>query len=135
MHLRRAKNDKLDAVLIAACAVSIKQSCSAPDGRLVKLAGQLTFVEQIDVNVVRFKTRLEQIATDGPGDITRLKARRAAEPLQIAAAKRAHHDLARRLALVLGDLAAVSARRLRCPSACAGGLLLTLIHQLISLGL
>jgi hypothetical protein len=47
--------------------VSIKQSCNALDERLVKLAGQLTFVEQIDVNVVRFKTRLEQIAMDAPG--------------------------------------------------------------------
>lgn len=60
------QNDKLD-VVATACAVSIKQSCSAPDERLVKLAEQLTFVEQIDVNVVRFKTRIEQIATDGPG--------------------------------------------------------------------
>jgi hypothetical protein len=92
------QNDKLD-VVPTACAVSIKQSCSAPDERLVKLAEQLTFVEQIDVNVVRFKTRIEQIATDGPG--------------RSPAAKRAHHDLPRRLARILSDLAAVSARRLR----------------------
>jgi transposase len=106
MHLRRAKNDKLDAEFIAACAASIKQSRIAPDERLAKLAGHLTFVEQIEEDIVRFKTRLEQI--DNPrlrrmvlADIARLKARRTAELLRIATMLRAHHDLARRLALVL----------------------------------
>lgn len=100
MHLRRAKNDKLDAVLIA-YAVSIKQSCSAPDERLVKLAGQLTFVEQIDVNVVRSRPASSKLRWMLLADIARLKARRAAEPLRSAAAKRAHYDLAYRLARVL----------------------------------
>jgi transposase len=106
VHLRRAKNDKLDAVLIAACAASIEQPRIAPDERLAKLAGHLTFVEQIEEDIVRFKTRLEQI--DDPrlrrivlADIARLKARRKTELLRIATALRAHHDLARRLTLVL----------------------------------
>jgi hypothetical protein len=38
VHLRRAKNDKLDAVLIAACAATIDQPRIAPDERLAKLA-------------------------------------------------------------------------------------------------
>jgi len=40
VHLRRAKNDKLDAVLIAACTATINQPRLAPDERLAKLAHQ-----------------------------------------------------------------------------------------------
>ena len=47
MCLRRAKNDKIDAVLIAACAAMIDQARIDPDHRLAKLAQHLTFVEQI----------------------------------------------------------------------------------------
>lgn len=106
VHLRRAKNDKLDAGLIAACAASIEQPSIAPDERLAKLAGLLTFVEQIEEDIVRFKTRLEQIHDSRLrrmvlADIARLKARRTTELLRIAATLRAHDDLARRLALVL----------------------------------
>lgn len=105
VHLRWAKNDKLDAILIAARAASIEQPRIRPDERLAKLAGLLTFVEQIEEDIVRFKTRLEQI--EDPRlrrmvlvDIARLKARKA-ELLRIATTLRAHDDLARRLALVL----------------------------------
>lgn len=106
MHLRRAKNDRLDAVLIAACAAMIEEPPIAPDERLAQLTGHLTFVEQIEEDIARLKIRLEHV--DEPrlrrmvvADITRLKARRSAELLRIAAALRAHDDLARRLALVL----------------------------------
>ena len=78
MHLRRAKNDALDAVLIAACAAAIEQPRIAPDPRLMELAGYLTFLEQIEEDIARFKTRLEHI--DAPrlrrlvtNDIARLK--------------------------------------------------------------
>jgi transposase len=47
VHLRRAKNDALDAVLIAACAAAIDQPRIAPDPRSAELAGDLTFLEQI----------------------------------------------------------------------------------------
>jgi transposase len=106
VHLRRAKNDKLDAVLIAACAASIEQPRIAPDARLAKLADYLTYVEQVEEDIARFKVRLEHV--DDPrlkrmvlADIARLKARRRAELLRIATTLRAHDDLARRLALVL----------------------------------
>lgn len=92
-------------ILIAARAASIEQPRIRPDERLAKLAGLLTFVEQIEEDIVRFKTRLEQI--EDPRlrrmvlvDIARLKARKA-ELLRIATTLRAHDDLARRLALVL----------------------------------
>jgi transposase len=106
MHLRRAKNDALDAVLIAACASAIDQPRIAPDTRLADLAGYLTFLEQIEEDIARFKTRLEHI--DDPrlrslvsSDIRRLKVRRTAQIRTIAKHLREHDDLARRLELVL----------------------------------
>jgi transposase len=106
VHLRRAKNDVLDAMLIAACAAAIDQPRIAPDPRLTELAEYLTFLEQTEEDIARFKTRLEHV--DEPrlrriviSDITRLKARRAAQIHDIAKRLRAHDDLARRLDLVL----------------------------------
>jgi transposase len=106
VHLRRAKNDALDAVLIAACAATLDQPKIAPDPRLAELAGHLTFLEQLEEDIARFKTRLEHI--DEPrlrrivvSDITRLKQRRAAQIRDIAKHLRAYGDLARRLDLVL----------------------------------
>jgi len=61
VHLRRAKNDALDAELIAACTASIDQPRIAPDPRLTELAGYLTFLEQLEEDIARFKTRLEHI--------------------------------------------------------------------------
>jgi transposase len=106
VHLRRAKNDALDAVLIAACAAAMDPPKIAPDPRMSDLAGYLTFLEQIEEDIARFKTRLEHI--DEPGlrrivnsDIARLKARRVAQIRDIANRLRGHHDLAVRLDLVL----------------------------------
>ena len=48
VHLRRAKNDTLDAALIAACAATLEQPKIEPDARLADLAAHLTFVEQIE---------------------------------------------------------------------------------------
>jgi transposase len=105
-RLRRAKNDTLDAALIAACAASLEEVRSAPDPRLVELAEQLTFLEQIEEDIKRFKTRLEHIAEPKLrrivlDDIARLKARRLAQIRHIAKQLRAHHDLAVRLDLVM----------------------------------
>jgi transposase len=106
VHLRRAKNDALDAVLIAACAAAMDQPRIAPDPRMAELAGHLTFVEQIEEDIARFKTRLEHI--DQPAlrrtvksDIARLQARRLAHIRELARRLRAHPDLAVRFALVL----------------------------------
>jgi len=106
MCLRRAKNDKIDAVLIAACAAMIDQARIDPDHRLAKLAQRLTFVEQIEEDIARFKVRLEHVGDRRHRrmvvtDIARLKARREAELARIVTALRAHDDLAHRLDLVL----------------------------------
>jgi len=106
VHLRRAKNDVLDAGLIAACAAVLDEPEIPPDPRLADLAGHLTFLEQIEEDIARFKTRLEHF--DEPSlrrtindDIARLKGRRATQIRNIAKQLRAHHDLAVRLDLVL----------------------------------
>ena len=106
VHLRRAKNDKLDAILIAACTATIDQPRIEPDQRLLKLAQQLTFVEQIEEDIARFKVRLEHVGELRLrrmvlADIARLKRRRSAELARIVTALRAHDDLARRFDLVL----------------------------------
>ena len=106
MHLRRAKNDTLDAMLIAACTAAINDPRIEPDARLTELADHLTFVEQIEEDLARLKTRLEHIGERRlqrlvTADIARLKLRRAAELARIVKGLRDHHDLARRLDLVL----------------------------------
>jgi len=105
-HLRRAKNDVLDAALIAACAAVMEKPPIEPDQRLTDLADLLTFVEQIEEDIARLKTRLEHIAEPRLrrivlGDIVRLKARRRAQVRLIAKQICSHHDLAARLNLVL----------------------------------
>jgi transposase len=106
VRLRRAKNDALDAALIAACAATLDPPRLAPDPRLEALAGPLTFVEQIEEDIARLKVRLEhhhdqRLRRLLQADIARLKARRLAELKRIAARLRSQDDLARRLELVL----------------------------------
>ena len=106
VRLRRAKNDALDAVLIAACAAAIDGPRVEPDARLAELADHLTFVEQIEEDIARLKTRLEHIEDHRlrqivVTDIACLKQRRSAELLRIVNRLRAHGDLARRFDLVL----------------------------------
>lgn len=106
VHLRRAKNDKLDAALIAACAATIAEPRIAPDRRLAELADYLTFVEQTEEDIARLKIRLEHVADQRlrrivVADIVRLKARRHSELGRIVTALREHADLARRFDLVL----------------------------------
>jgi transposase len=105
-HLRRAKNDVLDAALIAACAAAVEKPRIEPDQRLTDFADLLTFVEQIEEDIARLKTRLEHINEPRLrrlvlGDIARLEARRTTQIRDIARLLRAHHDLAVRLDLVL----------------------------------
>ena len=106
-HLRRAKNDHLDAVLIAQCTAQLTDKPKiAPDPCLTALAGHLTYLEQVEEDIVRFKTRLEH--TDDPGlrrqvlsDIAERKRRRAGLMAHVIAALRAHPDLAKRFGLIL----------------------------------
>jgi len=106
VHLRRAKNDVLDAVMIAACTATLDQVRDAPDPRLAELAEQLTFLEQIEEDIKRYKIRLEHIGEPRLrrlmlAEIKRLTTRRLTQIRFIARQLRAHRDLAVRLGLVL----------------------------------
>lgn len=105
LRLRRAKNDALDATLIAACTAALAEPRPAPDPRLEALADSLTFVEQVEADIVRCKTRLEHLRGARlrrlvARDIARLEKRAAAELKRIGASLRQHPDLAQRLDLV-----------------------------------
>jgi transposase len=107
LHLRRAKSDRIDAVLIAACAeVLDPKETKAADPRLDGLCDHLTFIEQVEADIARMKTRLEHIRDQRlrdmvTADIENLKARRADELRRLIAALQSHADLARRFTLVL----------------------------------
>jgi transposase len=106
LHLRRAKNDRMDAALIGASASALDPHGLAPDPRLRALADQLTYVEQIEDDIRCGKTRLEhlydpRLRRTVTADIARLEKRRGQELRRIEAALRTHADLARRFDLVL----------------------------------
>jgi transposase len=58
---RRAKNDRLDARLIAAATAQVEAVKAAQDPRLVELAERLTTYEQITDQIVELKTFLESV--------------------------------------------------------------------------
>lgn len=106
LHLRRAKSDRIDAVLIAACThVLDPKETRAADPRLDGLCDQLTFIEQVEADIARLKTRLEHIRDERLrdiviADIKHLRTRRADELRRLVAAVREHADWARRFDLV-----------------------------------
>jgi len=118
----RAKNDRLDARLIAAARAQVEAVKAAQDPRLVELAERLTAYEQITDQAAQLKTFLEsvslkdlivairaQIAT-----LTRLKAKLAAEVLRRI---KAEPDLLARLRLLISlPGAADAAVRDACPT-------------------
>jgi transposase len=107
LHLKRAKTDRIDAVLIAACTHLLERGDKAsPDVRFEALGDHLTFIEQIEEDIVRFKTRLEhvtdkRIRRSVEASIRREQMRRLVEIKRLAAALRAHDDLDRRFRLIL----------------------------------
>lgn len=105
-RLRRAKNDKIDATLIADCIADVKVVHAAPDDRLVALAESLTFVEQIEEDIARLKTRIEAHRNERlrraiECQIDALKDLRKAELGRLVGALQAETDLNTRLDLVL----------------------------------
>jgi transposase len=76
---RRAKNDRLDAALIAAATAQVEAVKAAQDPRLTELAERLTAYEQITDQVAELKTFLEQV---------RLKDLRRSLKVQIASLER-----------------------------------------------
>ena len=104
-HLKRAKNDRIDAALIATCMAATRTIHAPPDPRLEPLAEQLTRIEQIEEDVARFKTRREtshQAPIQGfwEEEIARFAKLLKAAIKQLCAAIRQHRDLAERLDLI-----------------------------------
>src|SRR5690606_36998003 len=56
-RLQRAKNDKIDARLIAACTAAQETVRPAPDPRMATFTERLTRIEQIEEDMARAKTR------------------------------------------------------------------------------
>lgn len=104
-HLQRAKNDKIDAALIAACTAATQKIHVPPDPRLAPFAEHLTLVEQITEDISHIKTRREscrdqRIRGLWDEEIARLKRRLKIELKALVASIRQHRDLAQRLDLI-----------------------------------
>jgi transposase len=106
MRLQRAKNDRIDAHLIAACTYVLDARARAPrDERFDELADHLTFIEQIESDATRIKTRLEHIGDRRQRGIyarmiKRLETLAKAERLRLMKHLAVHPDLVRRVELV-----------------------------------
>jgi transposase len=102
MRLGRAKNDLIDAALIARYAALADSRPDHDDPRLAPLAEALTFLEQIEDDIVRLQTRRDRF---GRPDLKRALER------QIAAAQK---QAALHLARLLGELGRIGdlARRM-----------------------
>lgn len=103
-RLQRAKNDKIDARMIAACTRDAEPT-DLHEPRFIALAEQLTWLEQIEDDLARAKTRAEAFRQDRQraliaAEIARLKQLRSAEIRALVRALRADKDLAHRLALI-----------------------------------
>jgi transposase len=104
-HLQRAKNDKIDAALIAACTAAVKKIHPAPDPRLQPFAEHLTLIEQVGEDIKLYKNRLEtcrdpRIQKLWKEEIARLAKRARVELKALVAAIRQYPDLAERLDLI-----------------------------------
>jgi transposase len=104
-HLQRAKNDKIDAGLIAACTAATERIHAPPDPRLVALADHQTLIDQIIDDIAKLKNRRESCREEcfrqlWKEEIARLKKMVRAELKRLVAAIRQHDDLARRLDLI-----------------------------------
>jgi transposase len=103
--LQHAKNDKIDAALIARCTAATTDVHEPPDMRLTPLAQHLTMIEQLTQDVAQLKTRREacrdhRIRDFWKQEIDRLKRLLQGELKQLVAAIREHRDLSDRLDLI-----------------------------------
>jgi transposase len=103
--LQRAKNDKIDAALIAACTAAIKKIHAPPDPRLAPFAAQMTLIEQLTDQAAGCKNYREgsrdaRLREFWRAEITRLNKLLRAELKQLVVVIREHRDLAERLELI-----------------------------------
>jgi transposase len=103
---RRAKNDRLDARLIAAATAQVEAVRAAQDLRLIALAERLTAYEQITDLIAQLKCALEHVtlkdlAQDLRGKVADLTVLKAKLLRQVTAAIKAHPDLLARFQLLM----------------------------------
>lgn len=103
--LQRAKNDKIDSALIAACTAAAKKIHAPPDPRLAPLAERFTLIEQLTDQVARFKTYRESHREPGlrqfwSEEIARFDKLLRAKLKQLVADIRQHADFGERLDLI-----------------------------------
>src|SRR6266699_623914 len=95
--LQHAKNDNIDAVLIARCTAAATDIHEPPDARLAPLAQRLTMIEQLTQDVACWDQRIREFWKQ---EIDRFKRLLQAELKQLVAAIREHRDLSTRLDLI-----------------------------------
>lgn len=106
-HLQRAKNDKIDAALIALCTAATQKIHVPPDPRLAPFAEHLTLVEQLTEDIAHVKARRESCRNDDrirrhwSDEIARIKKLLRVELGALVAAIRQHCDLSARLDLIV----------------------------------
>jgi len=105
-HLQRAKNDKIDAALIAACTAAAKKIHPPPDPRLAPMAERQTLIDQIVDQIARFKNYREscgdpQLRQFWQAEIKRFYGLFRKELKQLVAVIRQHRDLSERLDLIV----------------------------------
>jgi transposase len=103
--LKRAKSDKLDAVLIAQCMADCSELRDPPDPRLAAFAEHLTFIEQIEEDIARWRIRAEHARLDHvqagyKAEIKQLLKRRREELKLLQAGIEAQADLKTKLTLI-----------------------------------
>lgn len=113
-RLKRAKNDKIDARLIAVCAAESEQIREPCDPRLSACKERLRLIEQIEEDAARMKTRLEAyrdklLIAQLQAEIKRLSAWRRSELKALLAEIATHADLRQKLEL-LSSIAGVGSR-------------------------
>ena len=103
--LQRAKNDKIDAALIAECTAQTRRIHAPPDPRLVPLAARMTLIDQLTDAVGYFKNYREgsrdvELRQFWKEQISHLNKQLRARLKELEAAIRQHRDLAERLDLI-----------------------------------
>ena len=104
-RLKLAKNDKIDAGLIAACVASTDEIRAAPDPRFEAFAATQTLIDQLTDDIVLYKTRRETARDEHSRafwerEIAGRKAQARSTLKTLSAEMRAHPDIAAKLELI-----------------------------------
>jgi len=104
-RLKLAKNDKIDAGLIAACVASVDEIRAAPDPRFEAFAAAQTLIDQLTDDIVLYKTRRETARDEHSRafwerEIAGRKAQARSALKTLRTEMRTHADIAAKLDLI-----------------------------------